>query len=204
MKPKCTINSDGTKAWYLNGKLHREDGPAIEWPDGSKQWYLNGKEYIEKDWKKAVAKLKKGDRQLPNLSKINLDLDLPPKKDSTDPSSPNYPNFGGEDSAWPKKHPNLGEGNAYAYMLKFKDGRREFYNKTNQLHHTAGPALRSPTGHVFYFLNGVEYSKPRWTAAVQKLNADAINKAIDENAPPLEESAPRTTFKRYVAKTRKV
>ncbi|MCR4330428.1 MAG: hypothetical protein NUV49_00915 [Patescibacteria group bacterium] len=36
------IVSDRTQHWYLNGKLHREDGPAIEWRDGTQQWYLNG------------------------------------------------------------------------------------------------------------------------------------------------------------------
>ena len=29
--------------WYLNGKLHRLDGPAIEYVDGSKKWYISGK-----------------------------------------------------------------------------------------------------------------------------------------------------------------
>lgn len=24
-----------------NGQLHREDGPALEWPDGTKEWWLN-------------------------------------------------------------------------------------------------------------------------------------------------------------------
>ena len=38
---------DGSKEWYLNGRLHREDGPANEWPDGSKHWYLNGKRHRE-------------------------------------------------------------------------------------------------------------------------------------------------------------
>ena len=33
---------DGAKIWYLNGRLHRTDGPAIESTDGSKRWYLNG------------------------------------------------------------------------------------------------------------------------------------------------------------------
>ena len=33
----------GNKRWYLNGKLHREDGPAIEYSNGDKYWYLNGK-----------------------------------------------------------------------------------------------------------------------------------------------------------------
>jgi hypothetical protein len=34
------IYPDGTKLWYLNGKLHREDGPAIEYLNGYKEWYL--------------------------------------------------------------------------------------------------------------------------------------------------------------------
>jgi hypothetical protein len=35
--------SDGRKWWYLNGKPHRTDGPAIERADGRKEWYMNGK-----------------------------------------------------------------------------------------------------------------------------------------------------------------
>ena len=34
---------DGTCKWYLNGELHRVDGPARVWPSGTKEWYLNGK-----------------------------------------------------------------------------------------------------------------------------------------------------------------
>ncbi len=33
---------DGTKHWYLNGLLHRDNGPAREWNDGTKAWFLNG------------------------------------------------------------------------------------------------------------------------------------------------------------------
>jgi hypothetical protein len=40
-KPECIINEYGTKIWRLNGELHREDGPAVEYDDGSKFWYLN-------------------------------------------------------------------------------------------------------------------------------------------------------------------
>jgi hypothetical protein len=29
--------------WCLNGQLHREDGPAVEWADGSKIWCQHGK-----------------------------------------------------------------------------------------------------------------------------------------------------------------
>ena len=33
---------DGTKRYYRNRELHREDGPAIEYSSGSKCWYLAG------------------------------------------------------------------------------------------------------------------------------------------------------------------
>ena len=35
------IDEYGTKKWYKHGKLHREDGPAIEYHDGNKEWYIN-------------------------------------------------------------------------------------------------------------------------------------------------------------------
>ena len=41
------IEDNCTQEWYLNGKLHREDGPAIEWSDGDKFWSLNGKLHRE-------------------------------------------------------------------------------------------------------------------------------------------------------------
>ena len=75
---KVEVDTDGTKHWYLNGKKHREDGPAIEWADGDKwwclndklhredgpaavwadgteYWYLNGKELTEQEHKKATT-----------------------------------------------------------------------------------------------------------------------------------------------------
>jgi len=33
---------NGYKAWWLNGELHREDGPAIEYHDGGVEWHFNG------------------------------------------------------------------------------------------------------------------------------------------------------------------
>lgn len=33
---------NGSKKWYLNGKCHRLDGPAIEYADGYKEWYIEG------------------------------------------------------------------------------------------------------------------------------------------------------------------
>ena len=36
------VYKNGSKEWYLNGKRHREDGPALELADGRKEWWLNG------------------------------------------------------------------------------------------------------------------------------------------------------------------
>ena len=41
-QPTCKTLSDGTKQWWLHGRRHRVDGPAIEWADGGKQWYVYG------------------------------------------------------------------------------------------------------------------------------------------------------------------
>ena len=41
-------HADGSKSWYLSGECHREDGPAIERANGDKYWYLNG-EYHRED-----------------------------------------------------------------------------------------------------------------------------------------------------------
>jgi hypothetical protein len=41
------IYDNGTKYWFLNGKFHREDGPACEYAGGSRVWYLNNKLHRE-------------------------------------------------------------------------------------------------------------------------------------------------------------
>ena len=46
-KPVCEVYADGYKSWWLNGKLHREDGPAVETTYGDKYWYLNDKLHRE-------------------------------------------------------------------------------------------------------------------------------------------------------------
>jgi len=52
------VYDSGSKEWYLNGKLHREDGPAYEDSDGTKIWYLNGKKLTEADWKRRTSPVK--------------------------------------------------------------------------------------------------------------------------------------------------
>lgn len=40
-------DADGHKFWYKENKLHRDDGPVIEWSDGEKNWYKEGKLHRE-------------------------------------------------------------------------------------------------------------------------------------------------------------
>lgn len=47
MKPNFEIDDHGTKIWRLNGILHREDGPAIEYVSGTKIWYKQGYKHRE-------------------------------------------------------------------------------------------------------------------------------------------------------------
>jgi hypothetical protein len=41
--------ANGNKYWYKNGKYHRDDGPAFEGANWIKKWYLNGKEVTENE-----------------------------------------------------------------------------------------------------------------------------------------------------------
>ena len=50
--------ADGSRYWYLSDKLHRTDGPAIEHTNGTKLWYLDDKEYTEVEWFNQTQKVK--------------------------------------------------------------------------------------------------------------------------------------------------
>ena len=50
----CTLveYDDGSKYWFVDGELHREDGPAIEHINGDKYWFVDGKLLTEKEFNK--------------------------------------------------------------------------------------------------------------------------------------------------------
>jgi hypothetical protein len=48
--------SSGAKEWWINGKYHREDGPAYESSNGYKEWWINGVSLSEQqfnEWRMA-------------------------------------------------------------------------------------------------------------------------------------------------------
>jgi hypothetical protein len=44
----CVAGND--TFWYLDGNVHRTDGPAVEWADGDKSWFLNGVSLSLNEW----------------------------------------------------------------------------------------------------------------------------------------------------------
>ena len=46
---------NGDKGWWLNDKLHREDGPAVESANGYKAWWLNNQEVTEEEHKRMTS-----------------------------------------------------------------------------------------------------------------------------------------------------
>ena len=61
--------NDGDKEWWLDGNLHREDGPAYERADGSKHWYLNG-EWVTKEEHKNLTSDK--DKEKSEYTRVDL------------------------------------------------------------------------------------------------------------------------------------
>jgi ribosomal protein S12 methylthiotransferase accessory factor YcaO len=41
-EPTRTVDAAGTQEWYVNGQLHRPDGPAVISAAGSQEWWVRG------------------------------------------------------------------------------------------------------------------------------------------------------------------
>ena len=42
VEPVCETDIWGNNRWYLNERLHREDGPAVIYANGTQLWYIDG------------------------------------------------------------------------------------------------------------------------------------------------------------------
>jgi hypothetical protein len=66
-KPICESYENGFR-WFLNGHLHKEDGPAVELPnknsDLTKIWILNDHIYSFEGYLKELKKIGKSDEEI--------------------------------------------------------------------------------------------------------------------------------------------
>ena len=69
---KVEVHENGTRYWFINDKLHREDGPAIEYANGGNYWYIEGEGLTEEEFNNR----NKVELTLEDIAKVmNIDVD---------------------------------------------------------------------------------------------------------------------------------
>jgi hypothetical protein len=58
---------DGCKSWWINGIRHRTDGPAVEFTDGDMWWYMHGQGYSFDNWLELNPDLTDGEKLMMKL-----------------------------------------------------------------------------------------------------------------------------------------
>ena len=121
-------NANGDKEWWVNDELHREDGPAIEYANGTISWYVNGKLHRE------------------------------------DGPAAEWAN--GTKSWWVNDQYHREDGPAVEYA----NGTKWWY-VNGELHREDGPAAEYADGDKEWFVNSKRYDTPSaWAEAVLKLH----------------------------------
>jgi hypothetical protein len=60
----AVIYADGDMMWYRHGQLHRDDGPALDWPSENRfEWYKDDEPYEPSAHELMVWKMKKNQKK---------------------------------------------------------------------------------------------------------------------------------------------
>ena len=143
----------GSKYWYINGKLHREDGPAIEYVSGAKHWYLNGEPHREDGPARIWAN---GDK----VWYINGERHREdgPAIERTSGSKEWWLNGKRQPDYFGKKlvRERLDEEPYVDYEEPDtdEDGTIRWYNEDGELHREDGPAIEYADGDKEWYING--------------------------------------------------
>ena len=65
---------NGDKYWYINGKFHREDGPAADYADGFKSGWLNDIQQSEEEFTKKAKKKKFTASEIASLKSYGIEV----------------------------------------------------------------------------------------------------------------------------------
>jgi len=161
--PTMEEDDEGNKSWYLNGKRHREDGPAVEGTDGSKFWWLNGKKHREDGPAEEYAD---GDKF----------WWLNGKQHREDGPAVEYAD--GEKSWYLKGKLHREDGPAE----EWDDGSKFWYLKGKK-HREDGPAEEWASGNKFWYLNDKEVTKED---VVGNNTSDKVNNPSHYNQAGIE------------------
>ena len=135
-------DANGYKAWYLNGKHHREDGPAVEYADGYKTWWINGNQLTEEEFNNR-NKSCDGEVITVKGKQYRLGNNMPYKEYTVrvyDDGSKIWCLNG-------KFHREDGPA------VEFANGRKEWY-KNGKCHREDGPAIEYADGTKKWWING--------------------------------------------------
>ena len=61
LRDGLNVLGNGIRNWYDKGVLHREDGPAVEYPNGSREWRVRG--YLHRADGPAVERINRDDQE---------------------------------------------------------------------------------------------------------------------------------------------
>lgn len=151
--------ADGSKQWFKNGEIHRLDGPAIEYADGSKQWFKDG--FFHRTDGPAVE-LADGTKEWYQDGELYREGDEA-HIEYSDGCKEWYNNddelvkklYSDGDMCWYKKGKlHREDGPAFEHA----NGDKEWYIEGN-LHKDNGPAVESANGDKYWFKKGKQHRK---------------------------------------------
>ena len=133
-EPEMTEDSNGDKTWRLEGKLHRIDGPAIEYADGSKSYWIQGE-------------LHRTDGPAIERADGSKQYFIEGKRHRTD--GPAIENANGSKQYWVEGKLHRTDGPAFERA----DGSKEYWVEGKR-HRKDGPAIEDADGTKSYWIFG--------------------------------------------------
>lgn len=130
--------SSGTKVWYLNGERHRKDGPAVEYVDGAVEYWINGERVDPPEDANQPTVRTNGDRVWRNSAGEYHRED-----------GPAVERFNGDKEWYRSGKLHREDGPAVERINGNKLWCRE-----GKLHRDGGPAVERANGTVEYWING--------------------------------------------------
>jgi hypothetical protein len=174
-----TVRPDGTVKWRnKEGKLHREDGPACEYPSGAKEWYRDGKLHRDDGPAKEYPTQQRWYRN------GHLHRDDGPAIVDADGTREWYRNGRQHRDDGPAvEHPDGFKAWYRRGKLHRDDGPAceapdgRFWFRNGKRHREDGPAFELADGRTKWYIDGVELTAEQ-VAAFKEKQFDAIGEAI--------------------------
>ena len=162
----------GTKEWFKEGILHRLDGPAREFANGDISWYIDGKRYYsERDYKARIASMK-------NVASMNNPKEKIWEYSDFHKSNERTGKFvfvDGKTCYYKNGMFHREDGPAKEHI----DGHKEWY-KEGKLHRLDGPAIEHSDGSKFWWIDDHHYTEEEYKAKVSESNIVYTEEEFDE------------------------